>query len=154
MMTTNVYFGLTTQRFLRALRDAMEQYSDEFPILQDVHVGFKKLPVDAPQQDKQVILQATESGDVDNKFIRVQSFGISTYAKTLEDVELLAATVEGVCSTIAQSNDEGIRYVDVLVSYSESENSFSTLSRNQSTVEDWRLATVDVSFSPVTFSQN
>lgn len=150
MITTNVYFGKTPQRFLRALKAGIEKYSAEHSILEDVHVGFKKLPPGAPQKDKQVIIQPIASDDGDNKFIRWQSFGISCYAKSLTDVEDLASVLEGVCSTIM--GPEGIRYVEVIVSYSETENSFSTLSRNQSTLEDWRLFTVEVSFTPIQFS--
>ena len=150
MITNNVYFGKTTQRFLKALKTNVVKYSTEHPILDDVYVGFKKLPVDAPQKDKQVIIQPIASEDGDNSFIRWQTFGISCYAKSLTDVEDLASTIEGVCSMV--TGLEGIRYVDVIVGYSETENSFSVLSRNQSTIEDWRLITVEVSFTPIQFT--
>lgn len=151
MKSNNYYFGQPSVRFRKALVAVMEANKAEHPVLDNVYVGFKKLPVDAPQKEKQVVIQTIDTETTDNGFIRYQTFGISVYAKTFDTIEELSADIEGCLSLV--SGQQGIRYAEVILGFTETRDSFAALSNNQSTLEDWRLITCEVSLTPIPFNK-
>lgn len=140
MKPKNIFFEDAESSLITALNIEIAKHVTAYTILTGVRVATKRMPSQATQVAKEVIISATGSQTVENGLSREQGFNINIFTTTYVDGKTLAPVIEACLNNI---RGNGFRWVETDMSIIEVEDDSET--------QVWHLLTVTGSVAAIDF---